>query len=67
MEGKTRPDSDYGLAYSYNGQPWEVANRIQSFFVGPVDGVQRIQFVFGGDPRFPRSLMFRTGLILIHA
>jgi hypothetical protein len=49
---------DYGLAYSYNGQPWEVANRIQSFFVGPVDGVQRIQFVQGGDPRFPRSLMY---------
>ena len=53
---------DYGLAYSYNGQPWEVANRIQSFFVGPVDGVQRIQFVFGGDPRFPRSLMFANRL-----
>jgi hypothetical protein len=50
--------ADLGLAYSYNGQPWEVANRIQSFFVGPVDGVQRIQFVFGGDPRFPRSLMY---------
>jgi len=49
---------DYGLAYSYNGQPWEIANRIQSFFVGPVDGVQRIQFIFGGDSRFPRSLMY---------
>lgn len=61
---KVRPDLtvDYGLAYSYNGQPWEVSNRIQSFFVGPVDGVQRIQFVFGGDKRFPRSLMFRNPL-----
>jgi len=49
---------DYGIAYSYNGQPFEVANRIQSFFIGPVDGVPRIQFVFGGDSRFPRSLMF---------
>jgi hypothetical protein len=53
---------DYGLAYSYNGQPYEVANRIQSFFIGAVDGVQRIQFVRGGDPRFPRSLMFRNPL-----
>lgn len=53
---------DYGLAYSYNGQPYEIANRIGSFFVGPVDGVPRIQFVSGGDPRFPRSLMFRNPL-----
>jgi hypothetical protein len=53
---------NYGVAYSYNGQPFEVANRIQSFFVGPVDGVPRIQFVFGGDSRFPRSLMFANPL-----
>jgi hypothetical protein len=51
---------DFGLAYSYNGQPYEVANRIQSFFVTNVDGVPRIEFVRGGDPRFPRSLMFRN-------
>lgn len=57
---KARPDLtlDLGLAYAYNGQPYEITNKIQSFFIGPVDGVQRIQFVFGGDPRFPRSLMF---------
>ncbi len=61
---KVRPNLtlDYGLAYSYNGQPFEVSNRIQSFFVGPVNGVPRIQFVFGGDARFPRSLMFRNPL-----
>ena len=61
---KLRPDLTviYGLSYSYNGQPYEVANRIQSFFVGPIDGVPRIQFVFGGDPRFPRSLMFRNAV-----
>ena len=51
---------DYGLAYSYNGQPYEVADRIQSFFIGPIDGVQRIQFVSAGDSRFPRSLMFKN-------
>jgi hypothetical protein len=53
---------DYGLAYTYNGQPYEVANRIQSFFVGPINGVQRIQFAFGGDERFPRSLMYKNAL-----
>jgi hypothetical protein len=56
---------DYGLAYSYNGQPWEVANRVQSFFVGPVDGVPRIQFVQGGDPRFPARSCSRTYWTLI--
>ena len=30
---------DYGLAYSYNGQPYEIANRIQSFFIEPINGV----------------------------
>src|SRR5437773_3765023 len=53
---------DYGLAYSYNGQPYEIVDRIQSFFIGPVNGVPRIQFAFGGDPRFPRSLMFKNAL-----
>jgi hypothetical protein len=47
-----------GLAYAYNGQPYEIANRASTFFIGPVNGVQRIQFVNAGDPRFPRSLMF---------
>ena len=51
---------DYGLAYSYNGQPYEIANRIQSFFIEPINGVPRIQFAFGGDDRFPRSLMFKN-------
>jgi hypothetical protein len=49
---------DFGLAYSYNGQPYEVKDQIGSFFIGPIDGVQRLQWVFGGDPRFPRSLMY---------
>ncbi|MCW5977910.1 MAG: carboxypeptidase regulatory-like domain-containing protein [Bryobacteraceae bacterium] len=53
---------DFGLAYSYNGQPYEVANRIQSFFVTNVNGVPRLEFVRGGDPRFPRSLMYRNAL-----
>jgi hypothetical protein len=39
----------YGLSYSYNGRPYKPTG-IQSFFVGPIDGVPRIQFVFGGDP-----------------
>lgn len=59
---KVRPGLtvDFGLAYSYNGQPYEVANRIQSFFITEVDGMRRLEFVRGGDPRFPRSLMFRN-------